>query len=105
MKLQTVSPIFLKTPLTRMKKLLKPIAKEAYIFGSFPEGSAIRDESDIDLLVIPRKPMGLDEIYKRLDAPFETFLSAGLALHIIMYDPKRHSKDLLQTARKGMRLV
>ena len=106
MKPKTVSPKSLQKPLRSLQRLLKPVAKEAYIFGSFPKGSAIRGESDIDLLVIPRRPSTtIHTLYDRLDTPHDAFLEAGLAFHIILYDPKRHQKSLLEETKKGMRLA
>ena len=102
---QRASPTSFKPQITLLKTLLKPVAKEAYIFGSFPKGYAVRGESDVDLLVIPKRPTSLKSLYTRLGAPHDAFLEAGLAFHIILYDPKRHQKTLLEAAKKGMRLA
>lgn len=102
---RTVSPALLRGPVTMLRTLLKSVAREAYLFGSFAAGTAIPGESDVDLLILPKGRLSLPQAYRRLDRPLEAFLSAGLALHIILYDPMRHPANLLATARNGKRLV
>lgn len=89
--------------LRSMKKKLVPVAKEAYIFGSFAKGYAIPGESDVDLFIVPKKKLSLNNAYKILDKEFTSLIERKLVLHILIYE--KGMKHLLEEARQGVKIV
>lgn len=95
-----------KDLLNSLKKSLRGRVLEAYIFGSIVYGYAIPGESDIDLLIIPKKDSDLEFFHKILSDAIKLSFEKQLPLHIIIYDEKRHGKEMLMKVRKqGFRLT
>lgn len=87
----------------KQMKSLSKVAKEAYVYGSLAKGLAVPGESDADLLVIPKRKTDLDEVYALLNTAFESLISSGLVLHVIIYS--KGMERLLEEAKKGIRIV
>jgi predicted nucleotidyltransferase len=105
MRISTVTVKSLQPLMKELAILLRPVAREAYLFGSAAAGAAVRYESDVDVLVIPAHKTSVDALYKRLDPLVGKFLSEGLVLHVILYDPARYSRDFLAEVKKGIKIV
>ncbi len=89
-----------------VRRSLEGRVSQAYIFGSVVSATAIPMESDLDLLIIPREGGRVEDFYKLLKRPHEMLLDRGLNLHIVVYDPSRHSPSLLREAKeRGVRVV
>lgn len=67
-----------------IKSKLKGVAKEAYVFGSIVEGSAIVGESDLDLLIVPSSREV--DYFSLLNEEIEKLLDLGIVLHIHIVD-------------------
>lgn len=89
--------------LTQIKKILKPKARHAYVFGSITTNSAIAMESDVDVLIIPKGRMTPEKAFDLLEKPWKALIERGLVLHPIVVSP-RHGKDFLKTAQNGFML-
>lgn len=105
MKPEIVGFSDVKHIIEKIKRKLPPYASDAYIFGSLARNYAIRFESDVGLLIIPKRHITLEKIYEVLKVPWRDLMDKRLVLHIILFDPKRHPKDLLETARKGFKIL
>lgn len=103
--IETVSVKDIMPEIREMKSVLRAVAKEAYIFGSVAIGASVKGESDVDLIIIPKKRMSIHDAYKILDIVFSRLMDKGLVLHVIVYDSKRHDKEILETAKKGYKVV
>jgi len=97
--------VLIRKIIKKHKGCLKKIAKSAYIFGSTVENSLVQGESDIDMLIIPKKGVNLKKAYNALDSMVEELLERGFPVHIILYDPSRHPKNLLETAKRGIKAM
>lgn len=89
----------------RIAKKLETLAKEAYLFGSFPEGYAVRGESDFDLLIVPRRKVTYSKLWKLLDEEISFVLEKGLAPHIIIYRSRGMRSLLLRVRESGLRIL
>ncbi len=103
--IETISVNDIRPEIKQMKAALTGVAKEAYIFGSAAIGAAVKGESDVDLLVVPKRSMTIHDAYKKLDKVLFQLLDKGVVLHVVIYDAELHEKDLLEKARKGYKLI
>ena len=85
--------------------ILRSKARHAYLFGSVANGSAVPFESDVDVLIVPKSALSIDEAFELLKKPWEALIEKGLVLRPIVFDPKRHPSWLLEAAKKGLVLV
>ncbi len=83
--------------LAQLKRSLKPVAKEAYVFGSVLTG-AVPMEGDVDVLVVPKKKLGYKELYDRTATALYKILGRGLALHFVIAS-SRHDLVFLRQAK------
>lgn len=95
MKLITVNG--LKKELAQLGKLLKPIAREAFVFGSALKG-AVPQESDLDVLIVPKGKLSYKTAYNATAPAFDKILESGLVLHLVIVS-KRHNAEFLQHAK------
>lgn len=87
----------LKRELLLLSRSLKPLAKEAYLFGSALT-AAVPMESDVDVLVVPKSKVSYAELYDRVGKAFDALLEKGLVLHLVVASG-RHSSDFIRSAK------
>ena len=87
----------LKAELAQLGRLLKPIAMEAYAFGSVLTG-AVPQESDLDVLIIPKGMLSYASAYEKAEPVFVDILRKGLVLHLIIASG-RHGSAFLRQAK------
>lgn len=104
MILRAVSASGFSGEMRELKCVLAPLAQEAYIFGSFAKGYAVPGESDIDLLIVPKKGISEDKIYDAIEPLWERFMDKGLTLHAIIMR-EGDSRSILGIAKKGIRVA
>lgn len=90
---------------SEIKKALRGKAKQAYFFGSIVSNSAVPFESDVDLLIVPKKRLSSEQAYKILEAQLFELLDKGLVLHPIVLDSKRHPPSFIGAAKHGVSLL
>ena len=88
--------------LEKLRLKLKDVAKEAYVFGSIVEGSAVIEESDLDLLIIPDKRI---DYFTLLDEEIEELLDLGLVLHLHIADNVTYRHLLEKIKISGVKIV
>lgn len=86
----------------KLRSKLKNVAKEAYVFGSIVEGSALIEESDLDLLIIPDKRI---DYFALLDEEIEELLDLGLVLHLHIVDNVTYRPLLEKIKISGVKIV
>ena len=74
-----------------------------YLFGSILENTAIRNESDADILIIIKnKIKDTTELYNKIWNKLTPLLDKGIAPHIIIYNPKSHKQLLKEVKLTGL---
>ena len=71
----------LEDVLDRIRKKLKGVAREVYVFGSAVENCAIPFESDFDILVVVEKDV---DVFSILRGEIGEILDKGLTPHVIV---------------------
>jgi predicted nucleotidyltransferase len=100
--LEQVSLRDLREIVEKLQSKLKNVAKEAYIFGSIVEGSAVIGESDLDLLIIPDKRI---DYFSLLDEEIGELLDLGLVLHLHTVDNVTYRPLLEKIKISGVKIV
>ncbi len=85
-----------------IKLKLRNKVLEAYIFGSIVEGFGVREESDLDLLIIPKEK---EDWFELLKEEIISLLNLGIVLHIHIAKNESYRKILEIARAKGVRLV
>lgn len=96
--------VSLREVLPAIKKLKQKIpGVTIYLFGSVLENTAVRHESDADILIIPKnETKNTSELYAKAWNALTTLLDAGIAPHIIIYNSKSHARLLKEVKQKGL---
>ncbi|MDO8538746.1 MAG: nucleotidyltransferase domain-containing protein [archaeon] len=85
-----------------IKELKKKIPnKGIYLFGSILNKTAIRYESDADILIIPKNNENFNQLYSLAWNATKKLLDKGIAPHIIIYNQQSHSSLLKEIKKKG----
>lgn len=100
--LEQVSLRDLREIVEKLRSKLKNVAKEAYIFGSIVEGSAVIGESDLDLLIIPDKRI---DYFSLLNEEIGGLLDLGLVLHLHIVDNVTYRHLLEKIKISGVKIV
>ena len=87
-----------------MSRKLRGRVREAYIFGSVVEGSAVRGESDLDLIVVPVERERVD-FFELLREEVEALLDLGVPLDLMIADNVTYRHVLEEARRKGVRIA
>jgi len=75
----------LKGIIESLREKLKGRVSEAYVFGSVVKGSAVKGESDLDLIVIPREGERVD-FFELLREEVNALLDLGVPLDLMVAD-------------------
>ncbi len=90
--------------LPALKALKKKLPHtQIYLFGSVLNKTAVRYESDADILIVPK---GKAEPEKKVqDQAWKTLtplLDRGIVPHVIVFNPKSHQTLLKEVRKKGL---
>jgi len=88
--------------LERIKRKLKGKVREAYVIGSVVKGYAIREESDLNLLIVPNEELNFFDLSEE---EFYLLLDAGLVMDLIVATDKTYSHLIEEARRRGLRLI
>jgi len=100
--IETVSIADVKDILESISSKLKGKVREAYVFGSVVEGTAVAGESDLDILIIPKPHY---DYFKLLDQEIERLLDLGIVLHIHIASNITYERMVEEVRAVGLRLV
>lgn len=92
----------LREILEKLRSKLKDAVREAYVFGSIVEGSAVVGESDLDLLIVPDKRI---DYFALLDEEIGELLDLGLVLHLHIADNVTYRPLLERIKTSGVRIL
>lgn len=92
----------IKEIINSIKLKLSGKVLEAYIFGSIVEGFGVREESDLDLLIVPKENKDWFEL---LEEEITSLLDLGIVLHIHIAKNESYRKILEVARDKGLRIV
>lgn len=87
-----------------IRRKLRDRVREAYIFGSVVDGSAVRGESDLDLIVVPLGGGAVD-LFDLLGDELTRLLDAGVPLDLMVADNETFAPLLDEARRRGIRLI
>ncbi len=94
----------LKRIIELLRERLKGRVREAYVFGSVVEGSAIKGESDLDLIVIPKEGERID-FFELLREEVDALLDLGVPLDLMVADNETYRPLIEEARRKGVRIA
>jgi len=92
-----------------VKEILDSIARkirkkvlEAYVFGSIVEGFAVRWESDLDLLIVPRTR---EDFFELLKDEISSLLDMGTVPHLHIATNPSYERLIKEARTRGIRIV
>ncbi len=87
-----------------LREKLRGRVREAYVFGSVVEGSAVKGESDLDMIVIPREGERVD-FFELLREEVDALLDLGVPLDLMVADNETYRPLIEEARRRGVRIV
>jgi predicted nucleotidyltransferase len=80
--------------------------REAYVFGSVVEGTAVAGESDLDILIVPKAGyMDSSDYFKFLETEIERLLDLGVVMQIRVASNVTYARMIEEVRANGLKIA
>ena len=87
--------------LPALKALKKKLPNtQIYLFGSVLDHTAVRYESDADILIVPKDKISRSLLQDKAWKGLTQLLDHGIVPHVIVFNPKSHAGLLKEVKKK-----